>query len=54
MKKTYMIPATTVLKIDTVHMIASSETVRFGGSYNEGTVIQSRRGGSFWDDEEYE
>ena len=52
MKKIYMIPTTTVIKIQTVHMIAASEDITLGGSYNGSSEIQSRRGNAFWDDED--
>lgn len=52
MKKIYIIPTTTVVKVETAHMIAASENITLGGSYNESSVIQSRRGNSFWDDED--
>ena len=52
MKKIYLIPMTTVLKIQSVQMIAASEDVTLGGTYG-GATIQSRRGSS-WDDEDDE
>ena len=54
MKKIYIIPTTTVVKVETVHMIAASENITLGGSYDGSSVIQSRRGNSFWDDDEDE
>ena len=54
MKKIYIIPTTTVVKVETVHMIAASpETITISNdSYTEGTVIQSRQGFDLWDDED--
>ena len=52
MKKIYLSPTISVLKIQTVQMIAASnENVTLGGSYNGSSTIESRRGGS-WDDDE--
>mgnify|MGYP006988884333 CR=1 FL=1 len=55
MKKIYVIPATTVVKVGLTRMIAASpdgfskELDQAGGS---GDRALSRRGGSLWDDED--
>ena len=48
MKKIYQIPTVTVVKIQTVHMIA--ESIAIGADYN-GSEIQSRSA-DFWEDDE--
>lgn len=55
MKKTYMIPATLVMKVETAQMIATSVD-GFNSSLNttggSGSSALGRRGGDFWDDDE--
>jgi len=46
MKKTYQKPTIAVEKIMTQAMIASSETLGIGGSYNGTDAIQSKERGS--------
>ena len=51
MKKTYIIPATTILQMQTAQMIATS--VDINGSYDGTKQIESRSDrNSFWDDDE--
>ena len=50
MKKTYQNPTTTIVKIKTVKMIATSLSV--GEAYQKDDVVLSREGDSLWDDEE--
>jgi len=52
MKKIYQIPEVTVVKMKTIRMIATSETVSIGSYYNGEDVIESRQGDGFFDDEE--
>ena len=50
-----MIPTTTVLKIQTIQMIAASDPTQMSVSSTElggSDEVLSRRSGSFWDDEE--
>ena len=58
MKKTYMIPATTVVKVGLSQMIASSPVDGFNNELNTtgsgGSNALSRRGGSLWDDDDDE
>ena len=55
MKQIYQVPTTKVVNIELHKMIAASSTgVQIGGSYDGNSVIQSRRGGSAWEDEEEE
>jgi hypothetical protein len=49
MKKIYQIPTVTVVKIQTVHMIA--ESIGIGANYNGSEEIQSRSA-DFWEDDE--
>ena len=52
MKKIYQTPATKVVNIELQQMIANSpDSINVSGSYN-GSAIQSRRGGSVWNDDE--
>ena len=39
MKKTYMNPTTNVLYIETVHMIAASETIDIGEDYVDDAIL---------------
>ena len=41
-----------VVKIQAVQMIASSENMIFGSSVTSASGAESRRGGSFWDDDD--
>ena len=55
MKKTYMIPATFVMRVETVQMIATSgfeSTLNTDGA--SGGAALGRRGGNVWDDDEEE
>lgn len=53
MKKTYMIPTTIVVKVETTQMIAvSGFEEALGTTEKAGSAALSRRGGSFWDDED--
>ena len=56
MKKIYIIPTTTVVKVETAHMIAASGPEGFNGYLNasggDGSAALSRRGNAFWDDED--
>jgi hypothetical protein len=55
MKKTYMQPAILLTKVAAQQMICTSNpdvTIKQNESVDAGSV-ESRRGGSFWDDEEY-
>jgi hypothetical protein len=53
MKKTYQIPATKIVNIQTVKMIATSGFDQaLGGEGGSGSNALGRRGGSIWDDEE--
>ena len=49
MKKTYQNPTTTIVKIKTVKMIATSLSV--GEEYSGGTIL-SREGDGLWEDDE--
>lgn len=53
MKKIYVSPTVTVVTVTMQKMIAASNEneVVMGSDYDGGT-IGSRRGGSFWDDDE--
>lgn len=63
MKKTYFAPNTTIFKVSLRHMITASDpatqlksnqTIDLSGveeGGGTGTVLNSRRGGSFWDEE---
>ena len=54
MKKTYQNPVIKVVKIQTLQMLAASESLSFGASVNSASGAESRRfGGDFLDDEEY-
>ena len=50
MKKTYINPTMTIVKIQTAQMIAASPI--YGGS-TEATSGNLSREGSFWDDDDY-
>lgn len=50
MKKIYKTPTTYIVKTQIQHQLCSTSEVGTG-DYNGGS-IESRRGGSFWDDEE--
>ena len=52
MKKTYIVPALKVIKIQAVPLLSGSESIATGNNYNGSDDIESR-GGSFsdWDDE---
>ena len=56
MKKIYIIPTTSVIKVETVHMIAESGPEGFNGELDtnggDGSAALGRRGGDFWDDED--
>jgi hypothetical protein len=52
MKKTYQIPTTTVVNVKPQLMTETSNSIKVGVSYNGTDAIQSRRGGSVWDDDE--
>ncbi len=52
MKKNYQAPEISIANVQLQQMIASS-AVGIGGDYN-GDAIQSRRGGSAWDDDDEE
>ena len=54
MKKTYQNPEIKVVKVQTAQMIAASTEVGVGSNYDPETsgAIQSRRGGSLWDDDD--
>lgn len=52
MKKIYQTPTTTVVNVKLQQMIAGSEKINVGQSYNGSSTIESRRGGSVWDDDE--
>lgn len=53
MKKSYIMPAVTVVSVQTVKMIAQSQ-IQTGGDWAEGTAASrgGSRGSSSWDDEE--
>lgn len=51
MKKIYSKPNITVVSINLQQMIAASNEVQMGSDYN-GEAVGSRRGGSFWDEDE--
>lgn len=53
MKKSYIMPAITVVSVQTVKMIAESQ-IRNGEAWTEGTAASrgGSRGGSSWDDDE--
>ena len=52
MKKTYQNPTTTIVKIKTVKMIATSnQQLQVGEEYSGGTIL-SREGDGFWEDDE--
>lgn len=56
MKKTYQIPMTDIIRVETQQMIADSFNGQGGsGQTNDGYATGdglSRRGGSMWDDED--
>ena len=52
MKKIYQAPETLMVRLRARHHILSS-SIKIGDSYSGG-AIQSRRSGSFWDDEDDE
>ena len=53
MKKTYINPDIKVMKIEAARMIATSTELGVSETnYNGSTSVESRRGNSFWDDEE--
>ena len=55
MKKTYMIPATIVMKVETTQMIATSVdgfNGSLGSTGSDGSNALGRRGGNVWDDDE--
>ena len=53
MKKTYINPAMTIVKIQTTQMLADS-TVTMRGNYDDETItIAGRQSDADWDDEEY-
>ncbi len=47
-----MMPTTNVIEVKLQNMIAASEIMSKGSKYNGSSTIQSRRGGSSWDDDE--
>ena len=52
MKKTYMIPTTQGVKVETNNiMVGASQTINVGSEYSGGTVL-SREADSLWEDEE--
>ena len=51
MKKTYQNPTTTIVKIKTVKMIATS-TLSVGAAYQKDDVVLSREADGFWEDDE--
>ena len=51
MKKTYMIPATFVVRVETAQMVAAS--AQMYGENATGAAL-GRRGGNVWDDDEEE
>ena len=56
MKKIYIIPNTTIVKIETSKIIASSPGAisAFSTELGSEDVQFSRRSNAFWDDEEYD
>lgn len=52
MKKIYLQPNTEVIMVELQNMIADSQQVKVGGTYNGTDAIQSRRNDSFWEDED--
>ena len=54
MKKIYNSPVVTVVKMQTVGMIATSTSQSLGGApdYSGGGTLTGSRGGSWWDDDE--
>jgi len=51
MKKTYQIPTTTVMNVEPQVMMVGSD-IKMGDSYNGSSTIESRRGGTLWDEDE--
>lgn len=54
MKKTYQNPSTKVVRIEMHRMIATSQTVGFGGPVGTAEGADSRRGHDYWDDDDEE
>ena len=56
MKKIYINPTTTVVKIKPVHLLSGSETIQVSNEeYDGSATVESRQfRGSIWDDEEEE
>ena len=52
MKKTYQNPEMKIVRVQLQQMIAASDSVKLGGSYDGSSAIQSRNAGSFWDEDE--
>ena len=54
MKKTYIQPNTQLVIVNTVGMIATSETVGFGSAIGSSETVNAdgRRGGNVWEDDE--
>lgn len=54
MKKTYIVPALKVVKIQTTHLLSNSD-IKVGNNYDGQKTVESRQGrGSFWDDDDCE
>jgi hypothetical protein len=50
MKKIYVSPSLNVVKVELAQMVATS--IAIGNNYNGSSEIESRRGGSDWDDDD--
>jgi len=54
MKKTYMIPTLQVVKIQPTQILAGSEKIGLGGSYNGSSTIEARGAGFSDSDDDWE
>ena len=52
MKKTYMIPTTSIVRVETQQMMTESMTVNGSTTINSSNQILSRGRNSDWDDED--
>ena len=53
MKQKYIAPEMRIVRTQTqYHLLSGSNTMGINGEANSETVVESRRRGSFWDDEE--
>lgn len=54
MKKIYKSPKVTVIEVKTQQLLSGSEYIMMGSHYNGSATIESRRGGGFFDDDDWD